>query len=275
MSSREGKLERRYGRENDYTNSCPQNFKFTGKERDPETGLDNFGARYYASSYARFMSPDPGHADAVLDNPQSWDAYSYVMDNPETLTDPSGTAACGQKDMSGCQNEIDLVAVAWAMAHPGLGSSTAQQQNSRLQHLIGFGKGLANLVGFHLHPANADQRSGMLEVGVDLAFTPMPLEVVGEAADAMNAAKLGKDLASEEQMVEVGTRIAGAGTQDPLRIAQQLARDYGGEPGDWAKMSSSARDFPDGTHVETHWYENVVTGQRVKFAAIIHPEIKP
>jgi RHS repeat-associated protein len=31
---------------------------FTGKERDTETGLDYFGARYYGSSLARFVSPD-------------------------------------------------------------------------------------------------------------------------------------------------------------------------------------------------------------------------
>ena len=37
--------------------------KFTGKERDGESGLDNFGARYLTSSIGRFMSPDPmgGH----------------------------------------------------------------------------------------------------------------------------------------------------------------------------------------------------------------------
>ena len=40
-----------------FVNTCPQNYKFTGKERD-ETGLDNFGARYNSSQYGRFMSPD-------------------------------------------------------------------------------------------------------------------------------------------------------------------------------------------------------------------------
>src|SRR5262249_15221182 len=34
-------------------------YKFTGKERDTESGLDNFGARYDSSSMGRFMSPDP------------------------------------------------------------------------------------------------------------------------------------------------------------------------------------------------------------------------
>ena len=35
-----------------------QNYKFTGKERDSATGLDYFGARYYASTVGRFMIPD-------------------------------------------------------------------------------------------------------------------------------------------------------------------------------------------------------------------------
>jgi RHS repeat-associated protein len=67
-------------------------YKFTGKERDSESGLDNFGARYNASSMGRFMSPDAGE-DAGFDHmsdPQSWNGYAYVRNNPTTLTDPDG-----------------------------------------------------------------------------------------------------------------------------------------------------------------------------------------
>ena len=48
------------GVEKDYCSSTgvPQNYKFTGKERDSESGLDMFGARYYGSSLGRFMTPD-------------------------------------------------------------------------------------------------------------------------------------------------------------------------------------------------------------------------
>jgi RHS repeat-associated protein len=63
---------------------------FTGKERDSESGLDNFGARYDSSSMGRFMSVDPGDAGAALDAPQTWNAYSYVLNNPLNATDPSG-----------------------------------------------------------------------------------------------------------------------------------------------------------------------------------------
>jgi RHS repeat-associated protein len=64
--------------------------KFTGKERDSESGLDNFGARYDSSSMGRFMSPDPENVGASLDAPQSWNAYSYVLNNPLNFVDPTG-----------------------------------------------------------------------------------------------------------------------------------------------------------------------------------------
>jgi RHS repeat-associated protein len=80
-----------FGGEKQYTNTCTQNYKFTGKERDSESGLDNFGARYDASTVGRFMSPDPDNRGAVDEDPQTWNAYSYVRDNPLKYTDPDGT----------------------------------------------------------------------------------------------------------------------------------------------------------------------------------------
>ena len=73
-----------------YPSTPVTKFVLTGKERDSESGLDNFGARYDSSQYGRFMSPDPGNAGANPTNPQSWNMYSYVWDNPVNLTDPSG-----------------------------------------------------------------------------------------------------------------------------------------------------------------------------------------
>jgi len=56
---------------------APTEHHFTGKERDAESGNDYFGARYYASSMGRFMSPDwSDESDPVpfaeFENPQSW-----------------------------------------------------------------------------------------------------------------------------------------------------------------------------------------------------------
>ena len=68
---------------------------FTGKERDAESGLDYFGARYYASSMGRMMSPDwSAKAEPVpyakLDNPQSLNLYEYVGNNPLSRADADG-----------------------------------------------------------------------------------------------------------------------------------------------------------------------------------------
>ncbi len=62
--------------------------KFTGKERDSESGLDFFQARYYGSALGRFTSPDPlsGHPA----DPQSWNAYVYALNNPLLYSDPNG-----------------------------------------------------------------------------------------------------------------------------------------------------------------------------------------
>ena len=73
------------------TNMCFSQYCSTGKERDTESGNDYFGARYYASTMGRFMSPDPSQlffADQT--NPQSLNLYSYVYNNPLINIDPSG-----------------------------------------------------------------------------------------------------------------------------------------------------------------------------------------
>jgi len=65
--------------------------KFTQKERDTESGLDNFGARYNSSSIGRFVSPDPLYIETHrLVDPQQWNIYAYARNNPVSLTDSTG-----------------------------------------------------------------------------------------------------------------------------------------------------------------------------------------
>jgi RHS repeat-associated protein len=59
--------------------------KFTGKERDAETGLDYFGARYFSGAQGRFTSPDAPLADQHPEDPQSWNLYGYVRNNLKAL----------------------------------------------------------------------------------------------------------------------------------------------------------------------------------------------
>lgn len=65
--------------------------KFTGKERDAETGLDYFGARYYGSKIGRFTTVDPLYTwQENLVDPQRWNRYAYARNNPLKYVDPDG-----------------------------------------------------------------------------------------------------------------------------------------------------------------------------------------
>ena len=88
-----------YGGERAYTNNCPSanNYKFEGKERDTETGNDDFGARYYSNRFGRWLSADWSSVPAPvpyanLTNPQTLNLYAMVSDDPESFADLDGHA---------------------------------------------------------------------------------------------------------------------------------------------------------------------------------------
>jgi RHS repeat-associated protein len=78
-----------------FVNNDSNHYKFTGKERDSESGLDYFGARYYSNGLGRFITPDWA-AKAVdvpyaeFADPQSLNLYSYVRNIPTAKADPDG-----------------------------------------------------------------------------------------------------------------------------------------------------------------------------------------
>jgi len=94
-----------YGGEHAYINTCSKNYKFTGKERDSESDLDNFGARYYASTTGRFMSPDWALKPidvpyANFGDPQTLNLYTYVENSPLNRIDADGHAGSGSLSSS-------------------------------------------------------------------------------------------------------------------------------------------------------------------------------
>ena len=73
---------------------APNEQHFTGKTHDSESGLDYFGARYYSENDGRFLSPDPASQNLLkVMNPQRWNKYSYALNSPLVLDDPTGRDA--------------------------------------------------------------------------------------------------------------------------------------------------------------------------------------
>ncbi len=96
-----------FGGEIAYVNTCPQNYKFTGKERDAESGLDDFDARYYSSLLGRFVSTDPIIVDSNrLMDPQQLNAYTYSRNNPLRFTDPTGEKLSLSGNILEAKNEL-------------------------------------------------------------------------------------------------------------------------------------------------------------------------
>jgi len=77
-----------YGGTHAQEGTYDQNYKFTGKELDPSTGLYYYGARYYDPELGRFTQ-----ADTIVPNPfspQTLNRYTYCNNNPLKYVDPSG-----------------------------------------------------------------------------------------------------------------------------------------------------------------------------------------
>src|SRR5438552_6017856 len=84
-----------WGGELQLANGDSNHYKFTGKERDGETGLDYFGARHYSNGLGRFITPDWSAVPvpvpyADLTDPQSLNQYTYVRNLPTSQIDADG-----------------------------------------------------------------------------------------------------------------------------------------------------------------------------------------
>ena len=123
-----------FGGERTITDLLPdQRYKFTGKERDPESGLDYFGARYYSSSLGRFITPDWAAAPtavpyAEFGNPQSLNLYGYVRNNPLSRADDDGHCPAGDCPINLPKTLADL----------------DRQSQANQDYAIGVGKGVVN-----------------------------------------------------------------------------------------------------------------------------------
>ena len=80
-----------WGARSGYQPDASETMKLTGKERDAETGLDYFGARYFSGAQGRFIGPDAKQiTKRHIISPQKWNRYAYVRNNPLVSVDLDG-----------------------------------------------------------------------------------------------------------------------------------------------------------------------------------------
>jgi RHS repeat-associated protein len=120
------------------------NQKFTGQFRDSETGIDYFNARYYGAALGRFTSADPDNVGADPSDPQTWNGYSYVRNNPLVLTDPSGE--CFFCDLFGFLLAPETGGASLALTAIGAAVDTAVLIGETLSGGGSHGKGGSNTV---------------------------------------------------------------------------------------------------------------------------------
>jgi RHS repeat-associated protein len=182
-----------------------QSRRFTGKERDAETGLDYFGARYFASKVGRFTTVDPAYTwEGNLVDPQRWNRYAYVRNNPLRYTDPDGRVILDYQAFKGYVREA---------------SSFGQDGHGYLVPVVA---GIA--------------AAGSVAGDVTLAAGAVKLFQLGRAALSLGASAEASTLAARAEELH---GLVGKVTQDKTTIA--IARVAGADGTASAIVASSER----------------------------------
>jgi RHS repeat-associated protein len=116
--------------------------RFTSKERDNETGLDYFGARYFASTQGRFTSPDPvSFDDARKYEPQAINLYAYCGNNPLTRVDPDGRYYVGTNG-----KRVSVTRDANGHVHVGTNANASLRRYAELVNKVGSSEAVSAML---------------------------------------------------------------------------------------------------------------------------------
>ena len=188
-----------------YAGDAEPRVKFTGQVRDVETGLDYFGARYMSAAQGRFTSPDAPFADQHASDPQSWNLYSYVRNNPLGNVDPTGRdclgAVAGRQSFSSCGDFLIGGAMAVGNAATNIVNAPNAIANAVSRSITGEDL-VAEIPSFT--PSNAEQQNGMESMNFVMLVAP----AVKGAAGAV-----GTIAAVAEEAAATGGRLGSAATR--------------------------------------------------------------
>ena len=199
--------------------------KFTGKERDNESGLDYFGARYFSGAGGRFTSADAPFADQGAADPQSWNLYTYTRNSPLKYVDRTGNVL---------ESPWDVFNVT-----------------------IGLASAAVNIAEGNYKAAAVD----LAGVVVDVAATAIP-GVPGGAATAIRASRAGSAVVRAVNKVDNASSVVRAASgkgkmtvpvkEGIYEFADESGKTYVGQSGDIQKrlqQHMGSGKLPEGTNV--------------------------
>lgn len=257
------------GVENDYcgNSGITQPFKFNGKERDSESGLDMFGARYYGSNLTRFMTPDWAAKPtavpyASFGNPQSLNLYSYVNNNPTTTRDPDGHC---------CADEIDfgegvLRGIASSVSFGYFGAPRSSDSTASIAGQL-TGTGIVGTTGEFARDAGAGMAGvGLVAEGPSLGTSTVVLGVGaagvlgGATMEAGAAANVARIVSAPLQSSETGSytnthasgkTYSGKGSKERSQTSAKRVETQTGDAHvatDWKSSPNEREAFKDESH---------------------------
>lgn len=183
---------------------------FTGKERDTESGLDYFGARYYGSTMARFMSPDWAAQVvpvpyAKLSDPQTLNLYEYLGNNPLKGIDPDGHASLTWGNQLYAINEA-------------FQEQQKQQHAQEIAESSQTSQASPSTVGESFQLPQIQGRAGQV-----ILNSGLPLDIISERGKTVTLPLYGKDgLVIGTEVVTDNTNAKGTGTIVVVATNQDL-----------------------------------------------------
>jgi len=217
--------------------------RYTGQILDEDTGLYYYNFRYYIPELARFGQPDDIIPD--LSNPQSWNRYSYCIDNPLRFTDPTGHETYWEGVGNVFLGYYDagsgvVKGTVFVFAHP---ITTVEGLGTAVAHPISTGEAIASGVAADWNSGTRGQ--GKLVGGILIAVGA----AVAPAAEAGNLSKAG-------EIANVGSKVESSGAAaekasllparyDPQFAAEQILGGPAKTPGGRTIMDHAARRMTD------------------------------
>jgi RHS repeat-associated protein len=197
-----------------------QRLRFTGHERDlgigaEGAGLDYMHARYYTAAWGRFLSVDPSmDLKKTLPNPQMWNRYAYVLNNPTRYTDPDGREHVQEPDFTKPLSEANgwdqHPSVSWAFnAESTLLSFAADE------FLIGpaIGRAASTVTGFFRRPVLLGENMVRVSAGAKTLGAKIFGETGATFAETMtkNMKWLADQVKSGAKILDIGLDVARGG----------------------------------------------------------------